>query len=385
MSRHARVTCGAVLSLLGWVAAADEWFTVRATDRPLTAEGSGVVIAQQVRNFGTPPTNTWRTTIVALAREGARIKTGDLLVRFDATNLDDRVRDLTGKLAVATGELAALDQTHAREREGEKVAVASARSRASKADRKAEQPEGLIAGMAYKKLVEEKRVLNVLLERAVRRAELAAALRDATSLEKRARVAQLEARLAMARSELDSFTVLAPVDGLVIIGTDMQGNKFDVGSGANPGLVVVQIADDRKLAVEAQFPEHAAAALRQGQTATIDADAAGGGRLAGEIHSVANTVRRQSRDSLAMVRDVTVVLREATPAGFRLGTSVQLSVVLEELHGVLAVPASALAYRDGRPGVVRRSGGWAELRLGQRSADMWVVEAGLAAGEEIRL
>ena len=191
--------------------------------------------------------------------------------------------------------------------------------------------------------------------------------------------------MAMARSELDSFTVLAPVDGLVIIGTDMQGNKFDVGSGANPGLVVVQIADDRKLAVEAQFPEHAAAALRQGQTATIDADAAGGGRLAGEIHSVANTVRRQSRDSLAMVRDVTVVLREATPAGFRLGTSVQLSVVLEELHGVLAVPASALAYRDGRPGVVRRSGGWAELRLGQRSADMWVVEAGLAAGEEIRL
>ena len=364
---------------------AEEWFEVRAEDRPVTADGSGVVIAQQVRNFGTPPTNSWRTTIVALAREGARVREGDLLVRFDATNLDDRVRDLTGKLAVANGELAALDQTHARELEDEKVAVASARSRASKADRKAEQPEGLIAGMDYKKLVEEKRVENVLMHRAVRRSELAAALREASALEKRARVAQLESRLATARRELDSFTVRAPTAGLVIIGTDMQGNKFDVGSGSNPGLVIVQVADDSELAVEAQFPEHAAAALREGQAVTIEADAAGGGRLAGAIERVANTVRRQSRDSLAMVRDVTVVLREATPEGFRLGTSVQLSVVLDQLQDALAVPESALSYRGGRPGVVRRNGGWTEVRLGRRSEDMWVVEEGLAEGDEVRL
>lgn len=358
---------------------------MREADRPVTIAASGIVISTDVIKFGAPPSRNWALPISQMAEEGKTVAEGDLLVQFDANMLDNRVRELAGNLAVSRGELTSLEEQQAQETADEKVALATAESQAIKANRKAEQPAELIPGVEYRKLVEQKRLANEKLKRLRQRQPLSARLREAKRRELEANTRRLAIMHAAAVAELEALTILAPRSGLVIVGTDQFGNKLDVGNPAHPGLAVVELANDRKLAVQAEIPEHLAARLAVGQRVRVTVDSAGGSELEGRVARVANTVRRQSRQSQANVRDITVRFPVDTPKGLRLGMSVQIAVEVAVVENAIAIPAAAVSYRDGSPGVVLANGGWQPVELGERSGDMFVVASGLQPGEEVRL
>ncbi len=381
MRRHLVV----VVLALATSAEAQPAIEVREADRPVTITASGIVISTDVVKFGAPPSRNWSLPISQMAEEGKTVAEGDLLVRFDANMLDNRVRELAGNLAVGRGELASLAEQQAQETADEKVALAAAESQARKASRKAEQPAELIPGIEYRKLVEEKRLANEKLKRLRQRQPLSARLRDAKRQELEANARRLEIMHAAAVEELEALTLLAPRSGLVIIGTDQFGNKLDVGNPAHPGVAVVELANDAKLAVQAEIPEHLAARLAVGQRVRVTVDSAGGSELEGRVASVANTVRRQSRQSQANVRDITVRFPADAPKGLRLGMSVQIAVEVAVVENAIAIPATAVSYRDGTPGVILANGGWQGVELGERSGDMFVVTDGLQPGERVQL
>ena len=365
--------------------AAERSIELRAADRPVTVAASGIVISTDVVKFGAPPSRNWGVTISQLAEEGKTVAAGDLLVQFDANMVDNRVRELAGDLAVSRGELKSLLEQQAQETADEKVAVATAESQATKANRKAEQPAELIPGIEYRKLVEQKHLANEKLKRLRERQPLSARLREANRRELEVNTRRLEIMHAAVVEELDALSVRAPRAGLVIIGADQFGNKLDVGNAAHPGLAVVELADDRKLAVRAEIPEHLAARVAKGQRVRVTVDSAGGSELEGRVDTVANTVRRQSRQSQANVRDITVRFPNDAPKGLRLGMSVQIAVEVAVAKEAVAVPASALDYRAGAPGVVLANGRWKSVVVGERSGDLVVVASGLEAGDEVRL
>ncbi|MDA1302683.1 MAG: HlyD family efflux transporter periplasmic adaptor subunit [Proteobacteria bacterium] len=374
---------------LWWLAAgparAESWFEVTPGDHPVQVNTSGIVVSTEVQRFGPPPNRDWQTSITQLVAEGARVRKGDILARFDGSNLDDRVRDITGELGRIRGELAAMIETQIREVEDEKVAVAAAESAADKANRKAEQPPELIAGIEYQKLVENKRIANLLWEAAIDRQQISRRVREARRQEREMRIEQLELRLQAAREELDGFTIRAPGPGLAIVGTDPGGSKLDVNTMVHPGIVVVELVNDERLAVAAEIPEHASARVAVGQRVRVKVDSAGGTELIGHVAAVANTVRRQSKGSLAMVRDISVALEEDHSRVLRVGMSVQVTVEVELLNDVLAIPDTALIYRKGAPGVILRGGGWQAVQLGERADGVFIVEGGLKPGQEVRL
>ena len=364
---------------------AEDWFELNEEDRPLTVGASGIVISTDVLKFGPPPNRNWSLPITQLAEEGKTVAEGDLLVQFDTSNLDNHVRELAGNLAVSRGELTSLAEKQAREIADDKVALAAAESEATKANRKAEQPAELIPGIEYKKLVEQKRLANEKLKRLRQRQPLSARLRDAKRRELEVNTRRLEIMHGNAVRQLEALAIRAPRTGLVIIGTDPFGSKFDVGNQAHPGLVIVELANGGRLAVKAEIPEYLTASLASGQRVSVSVDSAGGAELEGRVDTVANTVRRKSRQSRAMVRDITVRFESPAPKGLRLGMSVQIEVEVGLVENAIAVPAAALDYRDGAPGVTLRNGGWTPVVLGKRSGDMFVVETGLSAGQEVRL
>ena len=374
-----------VALLAPFSAAAEQFFEVNLEDRPVTVATSGIVVSTEVLRFGPPPSGNWQTTIAELAQEGQRVEEGDLLVRFDSSSMDDDVARLSGELAQRRSELESLDERQRQEIEDERVALAEAESEARKADRKAEQPEDLIPGVEYRKLVEEKRIANLLMRRARERQALSLRLREARRRELETGVRQLTAKLAAVEKELASFTIRAPRSGLVVLGTDYEGNKVDVNASVHPGLVVVRLEDDTRLAVQAEIHEHAAARLAVGQRVRIAIDSGGEADLVGRVSRVANTVRRRSRFSEAMVRDITVEVEPGQPPVLRLGMSVRIEVELSMLKEALAIPASVLVYRSGSPGVVLKGKGWQPVLLGERSADMFIVEGGLNEGDMVRL
>ena len=374
---------GAVLLVCGCDSTGD-WLRVTEHDRPITIDASGIVVSEDVVRFSAPPNRSWSMVITHLAEEGRHVAQGELLVQFDGSGVDERVRDLAGELAEAREERKSLVERHAREVEDEKVALAAAESRSRKADRKAEQPAELIASVEYQKLAEEKRIAGRLLQLMRLRQPLSDRVRTARLLELEAKIRGREIQHAAAATELESFTVRAPRAGLFVIGTDYQGNKLDVGSSVYPGLLVAELASDTALAVRAEIPEHLAAKLAKDQPARLLVDAAGGVEVAGRVAAVAHSVRRKSRTSPATVRDARISLPPDTQ-GLRLGMSVQVTIEVAVAENALAVPRAALVYRDGAPGVIHRNRGWAPVSLGERSEDMFVVTAGLAAGDQVRL
>jgi len=362
-------------------AAAEQSLIINAADQPLTIKVSGLMVPRDALRFGAPPSHSWQSSIVELATEGARVNTGDMLVRFDASKLDDRARKLTGELAIKQGELGELVERQAKDIEDEKVAFAAATSMAQKAARKTSQPENLIARMDYKILVEEKRIANVLLEQAQQRKPLSEALRQAQRAELETAIKQIESQLKVAQTRLATFTITAPRSGLVIIGLDQRGGKLDVNMPAYPGLVVVELVDDSRLDISAEIPEQLAASLATGQPVKIVGD--GGLEVAGVVGSVSQTVRRQSRGSLAMVRDVSI-RPTSDDNSLRLGTSVQLIIQTAKWSDAIAIPSAAVSYRDGLPGVRLANGKWKHVQLGVRSEDQFIVLSGLEDGQEIK-
>ena len=372
--------------LLPSVASGQQWYRVEAEDQPITVAASGIVASADSLRFGPPPNRRWRIAITELAQEGSRVQKGDVLARFDGSATDDRIRTLSAELNAKRSELESLAETQAREIEDGKVRLAAARSAAEKAARKAAGDADLFASLEYKKLIEERDIAQHVYEREQRRTELVARVRASKLAELEADIRRLESELAGARRELEAFTLKAPRAGLVIVGTNREGQKLDTNEQVNPGMIVVELVDEESLVIEAEVPEFAANRIALGQSVSIEIDAAAANALEGEVIDVGAVVRRQSQYSQAMVRDVTVSLLGEAAEGLRPGMSAQLEIVVDRERDAIAVPDTALQYREGRPGVVVRGGDWRQVTLGHVSgAGMHIVEDGLQAGEEVAL
>jgi HlyD family secretion protein len=369
--------CGAV--------SAEQWVRVEPADRPITVGANGIVVSAGALRFGPPPSYNWSTSIMQLAREGSKVNTGDVLARFDDSAADDRVRDKTAELKTKRSELVSLSEAQSREKEEVKVALAAAASAAEKASRKAEGSAKLYAGLEYQKLLEEKAIADELYELERKRGQLVERVRESRRAELEADIRRLESEVDVAQKELETLAIRAPRDGLVIVGTDSQGQKLDINDVVNPGMIVVELANEDDLVVWAEVPEYAAASLDIGQVARVAFDANGGNVTDGTVISVARIVRRQSQYSQAMVRDVTVQLPEHMIAKLRPGMSAKLDIVVDTQKHALTVPIRSLVYRDGKPGVLVRDDGWRPVKLGRSSAGQRIIEAGIESGDEVAM
>lgn len=367
-------------------ASAQQWLSVEVSDRPVTVAASGVITSANALRFGPPPNRSWRIAITYLAQEGSRVEAGDKLAQFDGSRTDDRIREVSAELNSARSELESLLETQQREIEDSKVRLAAAESEAEKAARKADADAELFASLEYQKLVEQKNIKQALYENEKVRSRLAARVRASRQAELEADIRRLESELNGAQRELEAFTIRAPRAGLVIVGTNREGQKLDTNDQVNPGMIVVELADETDLVIQAEVPEFVANRIELGQAASITVDAVGGSEVSGEVIDMGSVVRRQSRYSQAMVRDVTVSLPDQLIPALRAGMSVKLDIVVDNMRAALAVPDSALVYRDGKPGVVVRGDGWQAVTLGPTSsAGMHIVESGLEPGAEVAL
>ena len=380
-----RIVVAMLLVVLAAPLSAQQWIRLERGDHPITVPASGIVVSADTLRFGPPPNRRWRIAITHLASEGARVKAGDVLARFDGSATDDRIRTLSADLNAKQSELESLLETQASETEDAKVRLAAARSAADKAARKAAVDAELFASLEYRKLVEEREITQQLLAFEQERIELAERVREAKKAELEADIRRLQSELAGAQRELESFTITAPRDGLVIIGVDREGQKLDVNEQVNPGMIVVELANEDELLIQAEVPEFAANRVRPGQDVRITIEAAGGSQLAGTVLEVGSVVRRQSRFSQAMVLDVEVSLPGEVIGQLRSGMTAKLDIEVDTQRNALALPDAALQYRDGEPGVIVRGDGWRPVVLGRVSGGMHIIEQGLEAGEEVAL
>jgi HlyD family secretion protein len=313
------------------------------------------------------------------AKEGDRVKEGDVLVELDHAELDAQVALAEANLRVGMSRLeqAKIAATIYEEVARTRVSQASAQLRVAKADFER------IQALSDRKAVSQSDLDKVALAlRVAQESEAAAKASQQENLVRQeeirsaeAAIEQLQAGLTLAREMRNKAFVRAPFDGVVAkkyvdigeaLGTGLGGAVgggsigggsagAGVGVGSTPSMssgggistasamALVQLVQDSEFYVKAPFDEANAAQMQVGQKARIGLDAYRGMDFPGTVTFISPTVTRNL--DLSRTLDIDVRIDQGQDR-FIAGMSADVIIIAAEKDDVLFVPSEALIREE---------------------------------------
>ncbi|GAB4222746.1 MAG: hypothetical protein Kow0062_21360 [Acidobacteriota bacterium] len=375
---------------LAGLGAAREWVTVERRDVPLVVEGTGKLEAAVAYQIGPPSVpDTWNYNLTWMIPEGRWVDKGDVVARFDATDVEEQLRDLEAKLETVRQE---------REKEQRSLEVALREMELDLVRAESDMEVSRIDASIDPSLVGGIEVQEARLrqELARRRYELLAERMDLERTLVRSKLEVLdvkrryyEGKIARLRAVLDTFSVRAPIAGLVIYVPKRNGQRWEVGERVWMMAKILEVADIRTLRAEVAVLEADAARLAVGQPAEVSIDAIPGMTLRTEVAALGRIVRERSIQDRSKVFDVYLPLTGFDDGLLRPGMGISARITTDVLEDRLVVPLAAIRTDADGPYVeVRGTAGAVRRRpvtLGQRTGELVIVESGLDAGERVLL
>ena len=390
---------------VGWGWRGDgETVPVHSAERALVSRGEltvqsvhdGVVESRRVVTIASRFQGA--ATLVELVGEGDTVTAGDVLARFDASEIRTRSMKLEKDLAIARSELDSLENGRAPLKLKElELALAEARrqldaeqdyledSQALRRDnmvssQEVQQQQRKVDGLAAE--VERSRLEFELTRDFLQPAELAKA---------RTAVFAAEQSLAVAREQLAHSTVRAPADGVVVYKPLSLGNEFRrarVGDTLYPNQPFMVLPDMDDLVTVIDVPEAELEQIRNGAPAVLQPLAYPDLRLDGtvtHVGAIAQSVpgKPEWQKYFHVVIDI-----DTSDPRVRPGMSVIARVVAYQSDGAVLVPRRAVRFVGDEARVRVVSGDGVESRtltLDRANLAYFEVLDGLEAGETVLL
>lgn len=255
--------------------------------------------------------------IIDLAvEEGDTVKPGDLLIRLDDTQYRADVENA---------------------RASAKSAEANVQLSSARVDR-AKQNLDRQKKMKENKLVSDEAIEIAETELKIAESELAARRED---------MAGSRARIRSAEDALSKTIFTAPTGGIVSALNVKEGEIVITGTMNNPGTVILTIADQSKMQVEAEVDETDVIDIHPGQIAKITVDALPDTTFKGIVTTIGSSAKQSGSGSTEAATNFLVkVLFEADIAQLRPGMTADVEITTMTRTEVLAVPISSLVARD---------------------------------------
>ncbi|MFP2900362.1 efflux RND transporter periplasmic adaptor subunit [Corallococcus sp. 4LFB] len=181
----------------------------------------------------------------------------------------------------------------------------------------------------------------------VEQSKAAADTADARLGAARQRVAQSNAVLEQATTDLARTTLLSPIDGNVIelsreVGERVRGSDFSED-------VVMTIAALNQMEVKFEVGEHEVVHLKYGQPAEVTLDALEGQSFTGTVVEIAQkaTIKNPGTEAEVTSFPITVAL-DARPPGVLPGMSAEARISAETHEDAVLVPIQAVTVRSER-------------------------------------
>lgn len=273
-----------------------------------------------------------------LPRDGDRVDRGDLLLRVDDKPYRIAVASAEAKLAEARGDIESvkakfvtkgleIDKTKTdlrfREHELDRIRGLVASNTISGA----QFDQAVYArDFAERELAEKTQELQVIKARLIEP-------QQSTDMHPRVRLAQAE--LEKAQTDLDNVLVKAPTSGVVVI-------SVHAGENVIRGAPVMNLIDDSKVWVEANFKETDLTYLRNGQTAQITIDTYPDLRIRGRVATISPATgsefsllpaQNSSGNWVKVVQRLKVVLQlEDQPQDLMLAAGMSAEVSIDTGH-----------------------------------------------------
>jgi hypothetical protein len=347
----------------------------------------GFVQAAEATLLGPPPMVRGQLRIAWLAPDGARVGAGDVVIRFDPTDLETRLEE--GRTERATAD-ARIERTRVREdsagrnleRDAEIAGVELEHARRfptqdpqvfSRVDiAKSEIDERL--AIARKEHAEGQRGI---------RDDLARVEIDLLGIERR----KADLKIAQAEGDRSALEVRAPHAGIFSL-KERWGEVPKVGGIVWGGNAIAEIPQLDVLEARVFVLEADAGGLRAGVPASVVVDGHADRVLAARVRAVDALAQPRQPEVPIQYFGVVLELAEHGTVPLKPGQRVQATIVVEERADALTVPRQAVFEREGRSIVYVRHGRTFEardVRLGPVGLGRQVVEDGIAPGDLVAL
>jgi HlyD family secretion protein len=325
--------------------------------------------------------------IVWLIPDGSAVTAGQVVVRFDATDLERQLADGQADLASARAKLTR-ERVEARTaEEGRATAAALAAAELEKTEKFQNKDEEIFS---------RHQVVESTIDAALSRARMNHA-RDAEKIEKQLshskigliETEQRKAELAIeqARAGLESLEVKAPHAGVLVFKRDWNGQLPREGEEVYPGMTVAEIPILDEMEAEVFVLEVDGGGLRADLAARLVIEARPGVEYHARVKHVDELAQPRIPQQPVRYFAVTLSLERTDGRVMKPGLRVRATLILDK-EASLIVPRQAIAQREGRSVVYRLEGDQftpVEVELGASTPGRVVIEKGLAAGDRIAL
>ncbi|HLY17081.1 MAG TPA: efflux RND transporter periplasmic adaptor subunit [Bryobacteraceae bacterium] len=396
------VGAAAVLALIGWggtrlmkalsPASASKLPSTRVKrgDVTITVTAKGELSGGNTEKLSAPMTGGGDMAITYMREAGELVSSGDVVVKFDTTEQEFKLKEAEADLAEAQQQVIQTQADNQAKEEETRYSLLQANSDVKTAELETRRNPILADIVA--------RENTLALEAAkdhLRQLEHDAANRQATSA---AAVAIQEAALnkakvkaETARQNIENMVLKAKSGGYVSIQQNTNGNFFmygmqlptlQIGDTVNAGMMVAQIPDLKNWEVTASIGELDRGHLSAGQKVQVAIVALPGKAFNGTVKEIGGTIGAFWNRHF----DCKIALEQVAP-GMRPGMSSNIVITTGTFPNSLWVPSQALFESDGRTyvyldtpsGFVPR-----DVKLVRRSESQ-VVLTGIQEGERVAL
>lgn len=324
-----------------------------------------------------------------LVDAGARVAEGDVLVKFDETDLQEhleqaktdlevartKIEQGKAQLAVKLGNIEneITSSTLSRERAAMRITDSETVPRVERESARIDVEEATLAVERSRSSLESAR-LEGEAELELLRLEAEKAQREVVQSER----------------TLSEATIVAPSPGIVILSETWKGGStgtVTVGDSLWGGQVVVELPDLSEMEVEAWVHEVDAAKVAVDQVVTVVVDAHPDAKHPGKVAKVADLAVQRKPEATVKHLEVTIALDETTSV-MKPGMTVRAEVLVAHHDDVLAVPQEAVFHKGDESYVFRRGlAGFARtpVTLGATNDTHVIVTSGLDDGDVVAL
>jgi HlyD family secretion protein len=353
--------------------------------REVPAEGN--LKAVEATPISAPQGARMPLKVAWMVEDGTRVAKGDVVVRFDPSEMRDHLREGTDSTTQAKRRITK-----------ERATSGSALRRRDREAQVAEREMG--AAREFESVDEDVFSRNEIIESQID-LELAGArmahAQAAKQIERSVssgkldvlRVQERQAALVVSRAEegLSNLELVAPHSGIVLLHRDWRGRAMTVGDTVWPGQKLAEIPGDEAMEAEVYVLEADGGSLEVGMKGALVIESQPGKTYAAAIKRVDTLAKPRVAEVPVQYFAVILSLERANGEVMKIGQRVRARILLEEIEA-LVVPRQAVFSEGGKSFVHRRAADGFEkvaVELGPGTAGRVVVTSGLAEGDDIAL
>jgi HlyD family secretion protein len=364
--------------------------TAQRVDFPLIISASGTLEATRSVSISPPQVRRERRfKIMRMVEEGTEVSEGDFLIEFDTSDITSRLKDETANFQSVQEERQKKRSDSDIQLKNLRLSLEEAKSELDKLEVKLSSQVDLISGIEIEKIRLQRDAARLNVQFLEKKVQYKA---DSGQLDlqiSRSNERHYRSRMDDLMDAMDSYTVRAPVAGVVIYKRDWNNEAKEAGSNVFVMDTVMEIPDLSSIRAKIQIDEIDSGKVKIGQEANITVDAVQGKTFGGTVTSIGTILKQASFERPQKVNEIYVEIGDEDKKQLRPSMNVKAQLRVGQYSQVVVIPLSSIQERDGRSFVqlwqpATKTFEWREIQLRTNDGLTAVVESGLNANEKIR-